>query len=195
MAKKKDTATLPYDYSELKPVVVLDEDSDVLLRISRLADEMHALDKQIAEAVLKTKKLIEAHRQIGEEQLPELFEQVGMEELRTRSGLPLKLKNKVHTNISRGRKPKAIAWLDENGQGGMVKRSVIIDFDKTQQDKVDNLLKLIGKGWPNNRTELDVHASTVKAFVVRQLDAGKKIPADIFGIHCVDVVEITSSKK
>ncbi len=84
--------------------------------------------------------------------------------------------------------------MDENGQGGMVKRCVIIDFDKTQEEKVKALLRLIGKGWPNNRTELDVHASTVKAFVVRQLADGKTIPADIFGIHCVDVVEITSKK-
>jgi hypothetical protein len=190
MTKKN---TLPYDYSGLDDGPVANED-DVLGRISLLADEMHSLDKQIAEAELKGKKLRETHRQIAEEQLPELFEQVGMAELKTRSGLPLKLKNKVFTNISKGRKPNAIAWLDANGQGGMVKRSVIIDFDKTQETKVKALLRLIGRGWPNNRTELDVHASTVKAFVVRQLADGQEIPLDIFGVHCVDVVEITSKK-
>lgn len=182
---------IPYDYSALMDDAVPNQE-DVLGKISKLADEMHALDKKIAEAELKTKQLRETHRQISEEQLPELFEQVGMKELKTRSGLPLKLKNKVFTNISKGRKPIAIAWLDDNGQGGMVKRSVIIDFDKTQEDKVEALLRLIGKGWPNNRTELDVHASTVKAFVKRQLEEGKVIPLDIFGVHCVDVVEITS---
>jgi len=192
MMTKKNA--LPYDYTGLDDGSSVN-DEDVLGRISVLADEMHDLDKQIAESELKTKKLNEAHRQIAEEQLPELFEQVGMEELKTRSGLPLKLKNKIHTNISKGRKPNAIAWLDANGQGGMVKRSVIIDFNKTQEDKVTALLRLIGRGWPNNRTELNVHASTVKAFVVRQLAEGKDIPLDIFGVHCVDVVEITSSKK
>lgn len=184
---------LPFDYSGLDDGSSVN-DQDILGRISVLADEMHSLDKQTAEAELKVKKLRETHRQIAEEQLPELFEQVGMEELKTRSGLPLKLKNKVFTNISKGRKPNAIAWLDANGQGGMVKRSVIIDFDKTQEDKVMALLRLIGKGWPNNRTELDVHASTVKAFVVRQLAEGQEIPLDIFGVHCVNVVEITSKK-
>jgi hypothetical protein len=190
----KNKNALPYDYSGLDDGPVADE-ADVLGRISLLADEMHSLDKQIAESELQTKKLKETHRQIAEEQLPELFEQVGMSELKTLKGLPLKLKNKVYTNISKGRKPNAIAWLDANGQGGMVKRSVIIDFDKTQETKVKALLRLIGRGWPNNRTELDVHASTVKAFVIRQLADGKKIPFDVFGIHCVDVVEITSSKK
>ena len=192
MAKTKTTA-LPYDYSELTSESAPNE-TDLLCRISTLADEMHAVDKKIAETDLALKKLKEKHRQISEEQLPELFEEAEMTELKTRSGLPLKLKNKVFTNISKDRKPKAIAWLDENGQGGMVKRNVIIDFDKTQEEKVKALLRLIGKGWQNNRTELDVHASTVKAFVVRQLAEGNVIPLDIFCVHCVDVVEISSKK-
>lgn len=187
-----DKNALPYDYSGHDDDKA--DQKDVLGRISRLADEMHDTDKQIAEATLKVKKLVETHRQIAEEQLPELFEQVGMKELTTLKGLPLKLKNKVFTSISKGRKPTAIAWLDANGQGGMVKRCVIIDFDKTQEDKVKALLRLIGKGWPNNRTELDVHGSTVKAFVTKRLKDGEELPLDIFGVHCVDVVEITSKK-
>ena len=182
---------LPYDYSSFAEDQAKNED-DVLGKISKLADEMHGLDKEIAEADLKIKKLKDQRKQIAEEQLPELFAEVGMSELKTKSGLPLKLTNKVHTSISKDRKPKAIAWLDDNGQGGMVKRKVVIDFDKTQEEKVKALLRLIGRGWPNHRTELDVHASTVKAFVKRQLEAGKKIPSDLFGIHCVDVVEIKS---
>jgi hypothetical protein len=184
---------LPYDYSVFEDQSATNQE-DVLGKISTLADEMHDLDKQIAASELKTKQLKEEHRQIAEEQLPELFEQVGMSELKTRKGLPLQLKNKVFTNISKGRKPKAIAWLDDNGQGGMVKRNVIIEFDKTKEEKVKALLRLIGKGWPNHRVELDVHASTVKAFVKRQLEEGEDIPLDIFGVHCVDVVEISSKK-
>lgn len=193
MAKKQPVTELPFDYSGHDDGPGVNE-SDILGRISKLADKMHQLDRDVAEAELKVKKLQAQHDQIAIEQLPDLFEQVGMAELKTRSGLPLKLKNKVHTNISKDRKATAIAWLDENGQGGMVKRSVIIDFDKTQTEKVLRLLRLIGKGWPNHRTELDVHSATVKAFVTRQLAEGKKIPFDVFGIHCVDVVEITSSK-
>ena len=189
-----DKNSLPYDYSGHDDGPSIDE-KDVLGRISILADKMHGIDKDIAVAELQVKKLVAQHKQIAEEQLPELFEQVGMQEITTRTGLPLKLKNKVYTSIAKGRKALAIAWLDANGQGGMVKRSVIIDFDKTQSDKVEALLRLIGPGWPNNRTELDVHSSTVKAFVKKQLTDGKKIPFDVFGIHCVDVVEITNSKK
>jgi hypothetical protein len=74
----------------------------------------------------------------------------------------------------------------------MVRRHVIVEFDKTQAEKVEKLLRLIGRGWPNHRTELNVNANTVRAFVKRELEAGRKIPSDIFGVHCVDVVEISS---
>jgi hypothetical protein len=191
MAAEKNA--LPYDYSGHDGFDEADQ-SDVLGRISKLADIMHETDKEIAKTELIVKQLKEKHRQIAEEQLPELFEQVGQRELRTLRGLPLKLKNKIHTNISKGRKAAAIAWLDANGQGGMIKRSVIIEFDKTQKEKVEALVRLIGRSWPQNYTDLNVHPATVKAFVTRQLAEGKKIPADVFGIHCVDVVEITSSK-
>lgn len=193
MTEPKETKQSPlqYDYSIFQEDAAANQD-DVLGKISKLADDMHNLDKKIAVQNLELKKLNEQRRQIAEEQLPELFNEVGMAELTTRSGLPLKLSNKVFTNISKDRKPKAIQWLDDNGQGGMIKRCVIIDFDKTKEDKVKALLRLIGKGWPNNRVELDVHGSTVKAFVKRQLEEGKNIPQDIFGIHCVDVVEIKS---
>lgn len=191
MAKaKKDATALPYDYSAFNENVVPDDDA--LGKISNYATEMHDLEKQIAEAEQKVKRLQEQHRQIAEERLPELFERVGISEIKTRSGLPLKLKNRVHANLSKDRKPNGIAWLDANGQGGMVRRQVIIDFDKTQADKVEKLLKLIGRGWPNHRTELDVNAQTLKAFIKRQLEAGLTIPRDIFGVHCVDVVEISS---
>ena len=188
---KAPTNELPYDYSDFGEDAATNQ-KDILGRISVLADEMHALDKEIAESVLTTKKLTEQHRQIAEEQLPEMFEEVGMQELKTRSGLPLKLRKKVFASLSKGRKPKAIAWLDENGHGGMVKRNVVIEFDKTRMDKVDALFRLIGKGWPNHRTELDVHSATVKAFVTAQLKDGKAIPMETFGVHCVDVVEISS---
>ena len=191
MAAEKNA--LPYDYSGFDDRDEANQ-SDVLGRISVLADKMHQLDKDLAKAELEVKQLKEKHRQIAEEQLPELFAQVGMSELRTLKGLPLVLKNKIHTNISKGRKAAAIAWLDEHGQGGMIKRSVIIEFDKTQKEKVEALVRLIGRSWPQNYTDLNVHPATVKAFVTRQLKDGKKIPADVFGIHCVDVVEIASKK-
>jgi len=191
MASKKDEIPM-YDYSALQEDTV--DSTDVLGKISKLADEMHQLDKDIASKKLELKKLESQRRGIAEEQLPELFMSVGQTELRTTSGLPLKLTNKVFTNISKDRKPVAIKWLDDNGQGGMVKRRVIIEFNKTQAEKVEKLLKLIGRGWPNHSVDLDVHGSTVKSFVTKRLNAGEEVPLDIFGVHCVDVVEIKSKK-
>jgi len=189
MAKKE--APLPYDYSGVQ-VDAPKASDDAMSRITELANKMRDLDKQAADIELQLKKIQENRRQIAEEQLPALFASVGVEEFKTISGVPLKLKNRVHVNVSKGKKPGIIEWLDENGHGGMVRRNVVIEFDKTQQEAVNKLIKLIGRGWPNHRTQLDVNAATVKAFVTNRLKEGEEVPAETFGLHCVDVVEITS---
>lgn len=171
------------DYSRFVDAVEAPDNDDVLGRITTAAEEMKRLEHQIAEAELNVKKLKAAHDQIATETLPELMDSVGLTEVKTRSGLPVKIVDVLHTSIAKDRKPMAIAWLDKNGHGGMVRRNVIIDFDKTQEEKVQRLLRLIGKGWPNHRVELDVNGSTVKAFVKRKLDAGEDIPLDVFGVH------------
>lgn len=172
-----------FDYSKYVDAVNAPDDNDVLGRITIAAEEMKSLDHQIAEAELHVKKLKAARDLVATETLPELMDSVGLTEVKTRSGLPVKIVDVLHTSIAKERKPLAIAWLDKNGHGGMVRRNVIIDFDKTQEEKVQKLLRLIGKGWPNNRVELDVNGATVKAFVKRRLDAGEDIPLDIFGVH------------
>jgi len=160
-----------------------DNTDDVLGRITVAAEEMKDLDKAIAEAELNLKKLAGRRNEIATERLPELMDSVGLTEVKTRSGLPVKIVNVLHTSIAKARKPLAIAWLDKNGHGGMVRRNVVIDFDKTQEEEVEKLLRLIGKGWPNNRVELDVNGATVKAFVKARLEAGEEIPLDVFGVH------------
>lgn len=166
--------------------------SDVLGKITILAEEMQDYDSQIAEAELQVKRLKERRRKIAEDDLPELFHEVGMTTLSTRNGLPLKLEKVLRTSIAKGRKVGAIKWLDDNGHGGIVKRNVIVSFDKTKEDKVQNLLNLIGKGWPNNKIERDVNAATCKALIKRLLEEGQEVPKETFGIHQVDEVKISS---
>lgn len=180
-----------FDYSNFNTSVEID-DSDVLGKITKLAEEMTNKDKEIAKLELEIKKAKEQRREIAEQKLPELMEQVGLTEVRTRTGLPVKLSEKLFTSIAGAKKPAAIAWLDENGHGGIVKRNVVIAFNKCDQDKVAALLRLIGKNWPNHKTELDVHSSSVKSLVARLLEEGVDVPQDTFGIHRVNVAEIKS---
>jgi hypothetical protein len=176
-----------FDYSEFQeenptPAV------DLLSRISVVADQLMAKKKAAAEAELALKKINDEVSRLEEVELPQMMREARQEEMKTTSGIRLKLVNEIHTNISKDRKPKAIAWLDANGQGGIVRRNVIIAFNKCDEDKVEKLLRLIGRGWPSFKVELDVHAATVKSLVKERLAAGLDVPLDIFGVYRREVV-------
>lgn len=195
MSKEKEI----YDYSEFEGTT-LEAQEDVLGRITIHAERMKDLDKEIAEAELATKKLASERRRISEDILPDLFDSVGMTELKTRTGLPLKKKKLLHTSIAGAKKPTAIKWLDDNGHGGIVKRQVVINFNRDNAlpgengtaSKVQKLLNLIGRGWKDHKTELDVNGASVKALIKKLLEGGEEVPKETFGVHQADVVEITS---
>jgi len=172
------------------------EKDDLLGQITTLAKEMQAKEKEIAEAELQVKRLKGQLRDISETKLPELFEQAGFgigAKLTASNGLPLVYKEVTRTSIAGAKKPAAIQWLDDNGHGGIVSRNVVVGFNKTDEEKVKKLLKLIGKGWPNYKVELDVNGATVKALITKLLKSGEvDVPLETFGVHQANVVQISS---
>jgi hypothetical protein len=177
----------PFDYSDFQEENTAPAE-DLLARISVVADQLMAKKKAAAKAELELKKIMDEVSRLEEVELPQMMKEARQEEMKTTSGVRLKLVNEVHTNISKERKPKAIAWLDANGQGGIVKRNVVIAFNKCDEEKVAALLRLIKKGWPNHKVDLDVHAATVKSLVKERLAAGLEVPLDVFGVYRREVV-------
>lgn len=184
------------DYSAFETKSTVNEDS-VLGQISVLVDRLVDCDKDIAKAELDLKKLKATRDGIAEKDLPELMISVGQTVLMTTSGFPIKLEKALYTNISKDRKPRAIQWLDDNGHGGMVKRNVVIAFNKCDEEKVAAFKRMIDKNWPDNKTILDVNAATAKSMVKKQLAAGlfDETAKEIFGVFEKDIVKISSKSK
>lgn len=180
------------DFSEFEVEV---DNTDVLAKISNLANDLKKKNKEIAEAEQALKKLKGQQKEIQEERLPALFEQVGWSvgaKIQTGDGTPLSFEEVIHTSIAGAKKPAAIRWLDDNNHGGIVSRNVVIGFNKCDEEKVQKLLKLIGRGWPNHKTELDVNGASVKALIKRLLKEGVDVPQETFGVHQANIVKISS---
>jgi len=192
--EKKD---VNLDYGQyIDEVEKAQDDKDLLSRISAAAKELKNKEKEIADAELALKKLKGQKRDLEENQLPELFLEAGWAigaKIQTKDGLPLTFKKVTRTSIAGAKKPAAIKWLDDNGHGGIVSRNVVVSFNKTEQEKVDKLLRLIGRSWKNHKTVLDVNGATVKALITKLLQKGEvDVPLETFGVHQADVVAISS---
>lgn len=163
---------------------------DKLGRISELADKMTELDKQIVIQEAALSKLQKERALIAEKDLPELFEAVGVQEIVTTSGAKLKLGEKIRHSLSRDNKAAAFKWLEDHGQGGMVKNAVVVAFNKGQEADVQWFMELIDGAFPDTRVDKEVASATLGAYLRQAIKDEVEIPEKIFGIYRQKAVEL-----
>ena len=172
--------------------------SSELERVNALVQVFREQNARVDELEKALKAAKEAARRIETEDLPELMREVcpGINLVRLDDGDTVELTEDIQCGISEERKARAHAWLIENGFGGLIKTSVSAAFGKEERDKAvdaaDKLSKII-----DAPVELDesVHSGTLKSFLKEQLEAGKKIPFDLFGIFVFNRVKVKEPKR
>jgi len=156
--------------SELTRVVALAE----LLKTQK--HELEGLTMQVDDA---KKALLKTER----EDLPNLMAEVGLTEIKLEDGTIVSIKEEVDASISVAKRPAAVAWLNENGFGGIIKTEVSVTFGAGSHDAAEELKTFLAEeGYETAEMSETVHPSTLKAFVRERLAAGTAIPFDTFGI-------------
>ncbi len=91
----------------------------------------------------------------------------------------------IRASIAEERKEPAIKWLDENGYGNLVKRQLIIEFNRDDEERyksfVEHIKMFPGPNLVIKRTD-SVHHATLTSWVREKLEAGVDLPVQIFGI-------------
>lgn len=161
-----------------------------LQRALKLAELLLAARKNVErlEAELRTAK--DEVRRLEQEDLPELMQELGLETFKLASGESVEVKQDVECGISEERRARAHAWLTENGFGGLIKTEVVARFGRDERDAAVEAAEKI-----NGEMVERVHPATLKSFVKEQMEAGRAIPFDLFGIHPFNRVKITAAKK
>lgn len=164
--------------------------TDALGKIASLAEKMAGLDSQIADAEELLGRLTRERDDIAERRLPELFDEVNMKEFVTTQGVHLALKDKIHHSVSKDRKSAAMKWLEEHGHGGMIKNTVVVAFNRGQEEAATEFIANLSPEFENVRTDKEVASASLGALIRNLIEEGKEVPRDIFGIHEFSVVEI-----
>lgn len=155
---------------------------------------------QLAELLLEARRKVEKLeselttakadvRRIEQEDLPELMQELGLETFRLKTGETIEVKLDVECGISEERRAAAHKWLTENGFSGLIKTEVVVGFGRGEHDAAVEFAEKVG----GNAVER-VHPSTLKSFVKEQMEAGKPIPFDLFGIHPFNRVKVVNKK-
>lgn len=159
--------------------------------LSHLIDALHEAEIEVLKAQEELKKCQDTARNLAEQEIPELMARMGVSSFVTSNGLSVSIKDDVRTAIAVANRPDAFKWLDDNGHGGLLKREIAVAFARTEADRASELKDTLEEEYAGNvREDIWIEPQTLKAFVKKQLEAGVKIPVDLFGIQKTKTAKI-----
>lgn len=153
-----------------------------------LADEYIAAEELVHQKELELETANATLKDIAEHRIPQATE--GMDgTFDLGDGRELKLKEEIRASIAGEKRVPAINWLDEHDYGHIVKRQVIVEFGKGEEERTTVFLKALKELEENEnigklviKTNYSVHPMTLVSWVKEQLKEGVALPKDIFGI-------------
>ena len=160
---------------------------NLMSRIEGLAQEQLDAEARVVALVAQLAEANAAVTLVKETKLPNLLEeaQLGKSKVVTPGGIIIKLKEAIRGSIPKGKEEAAHAWLEDNGNGNLIKRTVTIDFNKEQEGWARKFMRDCAqrKKPLNLKLVCGVHVSTRRAFIKGALNDGVAIPLDTFGAY------------
>lgn len=182
--------TETHDYSEF--VEPPQTGSNSMARLSGLARDQKAAEAKVARLQQELEDAQKALDKIAQKDLPELMQELRLKDFTTEDGVTIQVKESIHTSIPKARQDDAFGWLEEHNQAGMIKRQVVVSFDRDEEKWAKKFLMDMAKRKRplNSKIDRKVEPATLKAFITRQLEAGVDIPQDLFGVHRRKITQV-----
>jgi|TARA_R100001086_G_scaffold25646_2_gene12088 Asp-tRNA(Asn)/Glu-tRNA(Gln) amidotransferase B subunit len=164
-------------------------------RVSRLANAQLHLEEQVATIEESLKQAKRELRKIAEDQLPAAMLEYGIREFKLEDGSQITVKNFYGASIPKNKQEEAFAWLIDNDFGDLIKNQVNLSFVRGQEQKAMDLVQELEERFFQPSTRKWVEPMTLKAFAREQVEAGNKLPSDLFGLYIGEQAKITKPKR
>jgi len=166
-----------------------------LEELSLLAERLQEANLTVAKAEEALRKAKKVATDLAEHQIPEKMDEIGVENFKTKSGFQIAVKETIRASIPVARKSEAFKWLEDNGHGGLIKRTVVVGFNRDEEDKASSLRDSLESDFENVKTDRKVEPSTLRAFIAERLRANEDIPLPLFGAFRQRTAKVTTSPR
>lgn len=150
-------------------------------RVAALAQQLKAEQATIEKIEADLKAAKERARKIEEDQIPALFDEMQLSEIKLQDGQILRIKETWRDGVNEATRPAAFSWLRGEGHGDLIRNEVKISFGAAE-DKVAkrllNYLKKYLKGISYEQKET-VPWNTFSSFIKEQVEQGVNLPESI----------------
>lgn len=179
-----------YDYSEYQ-----ERPTDALFnRLHRLVEDYDRAQREVNELEAQLKRAQERVRDLRERMLPEVMATTGQRVLTVRDR-KLTLVDEVRASLPKDpeKRAAALSWVDGNGHGSIVKRRIVVAFDRDHEAwarKVERNLRRY-KEPLDVAVDRDIHHSTLKSWIGQMLAEGVDVPLPLFQGFIQPIVKIS----
>lgn len=167
-------------------------------RLNTLVHEQLMAEEEVARAEASLSQAKKRLARLSEYVIPDVMEEMGINEYKTNDGLTIKLKQAIRASISEVNRSDAFGWMTDHNHEAMIKTNIVIerpalldDFDNAEELK--KALQLVMDILPSTENK-SIHSSTLSAFVRDKLEDGEEIPLDTFSVFRQVTSVIKTSK-
>ena len=175
--------------------------SEQLERMMEMADQLLLTQDRVKALVDELSEAKSELTRLEQEDLPELMREVGFTSFTVKDGRVIELVDEISCGITEENRPAAMAWLDDNGFGGLIKTKLEVVFNREDRAVAIKLADRMADEAEREEVIIDrevvenVHAATLKKFIKEEMEKGKTVPADLFSVHPYSKVKIKQGKK
>ena len=164
--------------------------SDIAKSCNKLLETQNEIAK--LEDRLKTFKTTETT--LSEQTIPNLMQQAGVSLIKLKDGSSVEIKPFYAARIPSSKVEEAFEWLRTNGHGDLIKNNVMLTFGRNQDNEAKSLVAELREKGHNVKQAEKVEPMTLKAFVKEQIQGGKNVPADLFGVYVASKTKIPTKE-
>jgi len=169
-------------------------DTGASQEIAETCNKLLDVQKEVAALEDKLKKKKEEELKLSEQDIPNLMQKTGVSLLKLTDGSSVEIKPYYGARIPASRTEEAFDWLRENNHGDLIKNNVTLTFGRNQDNEAKSLVDDLRNKGHNVKQAEKVEPMTLKAFVREQIEKGKDVPADLFGVYVATRTKITTKE-
>ena len=179
---------------DIEKMSSIDISQENVKSISDKCQKLKELQKKLKDKEEELARLKFEVRDMEERVIPEMMQEAGVSKLKTKDGTEVEVKPFYSAKIPESRDEEAFGWLRSNNFEDLIKNTITTSFSRGQDNQVAELIKVCEE---NNFTYVKkqkVEPMTLKAFVREQVEGGKKLPFDLFGVYIANKTKITTKE-
>jgi len=169
-------------------------DTTAMEDIATACNKLLDIQKEVSALEDQLKKKKEQELKLSEQDIPNLMQKAGAASIKLTDGTAVEIKPYYGARIPASRTEEAFDWLRENNFADLIKNNVTLTFGRNEDNVAKSIVDDLRNKGHNVKQAEKVEPMTLKAFVREQIEKGKDVPSDLFGVYVATRTKLTTKE-